>query len=98
MKDAMVVIPQLLTNTVRLQSSNPIEKSLTCIQVIKAGGMETDANYPYTAEDDTCAFNKGEIAAHISNWAYATKTKNETEMQYALYAKGPLSICVDAER
>eukprot|EP01115_Flamella_aegyptia_P010194 TRINITY_DN4477_c0_g3_i1.p1 TRINITY_DN4477_c0_g3~~TRINITY_DN4477_c0_g3_i1.p1 ORF type:complete len:330 (+),score=158.82 TRINITY_DN4477_c0_g3_i1:62-1051(+) len=65
--------------------------------VIKAGGMESETDYPYTAEDGTCQFSKSEVVAHISNWAYATQSKNETEMQVALYNKGPLSICVDAE-
>jgi len=64
--------------------------------VIKAGGMETQMNYPYTGEDDQCSFSSNKVSAHIANWAYATTTKNETEMQAALVAKGPLSICVDA--
>eukprot|EP01119_Soliformovum_irregulare_P008648 TRINITY_DN21751_c0_g1_i1.p1 TRINITY_DN21751_c0_g1~~TRINITY_DN21751_c0_g1_i1.p1 ORF type:complete len:338 (+),score=51.52 TRINITY_DN21751_c0_g1_i1:18-1031(+) len=64
--------------------------------VIKAGGMDTMAAYPYTAEDDTCAFNRSGIAASIKNWAYITQNSNETQMQVGLVSKGPLSICVDA--
>jgi len=33
--------------------------------VIAAGGMDTMTDYPYTAEDDTCAFKSSEIAASI---------------------------------
>jgi len=65
--------------------------------VIAAGGMDTMTDYPYTAEDDTCAFKSSEIAASIKNWTYITQNKNETEMQLKLLANGPLSICVDAE-
>jgi len=64
--------------------------------VISAGGMDTMQEYPYTAEDDTCAF-KTDVAASIKDWTYITKTKNETEMQQKLLTSGPLSICVDAQ-
>jgi len=65
--------------------------------VISAGGMDTMKDYPYTASDDKCAFKADSVAAKISSWTYITKDKNETEMQQKLLAKGPLSICVDAE-
>jgi cathepsin F len=64
--------------------------------VISAGGMDTMASYPYTAEDDTCAFKPTDVGATIKSWTYITKNKNETEMQLKLLANGPLSICVDA--
>jgi len=64
--------------------------------VIKAGGLDTEESYPYTAEDGQCAFKPSAVGAKISNWTYITTTKNETEMQYGLASRGPLSICVDA--
>jgi cathepsin F len=64
--------------------------------VIAAGGMETESDYPYTGEDDTCAFSSSKVAAKIKSWTYITKNMNETEMQYKLFNLGPLSICVDA--
>jgi len=64
---------------------------------MKAGGMETEDNYPYTGEDGTCQFNSKDVVSHIANWTYITTNKNETQMQAGLLAKGPLSICVDAE-
>jgi len=64
--------------------------------VIKAGGMETWNNYPYTGEDDTCNFTKSEVVVTIKNYTYITTDKNETEMQIGLVQRGPLSICVDA--
>jgi len=65
--------------------------------VIQAGGLDSFNDYPYTGEDQNCGFNKTDIVAKITSWAYVTQDKNETEMQYALVAQGPLSICVDAE-
>jgi len=64
--------------------------------VIQAGGLESEKDYPYQAEDDKCAFEKSKVAATIKGWTYITKNKNETEMVQKLYALGPLSICVDA--
>jgi cathepsin F len=64
--------------------------------VIAAGGMETDAAYPYTGEDGKCAFDSSKVVAKITGFTYATQNLNETEMQVKLMAMGPLSICVDA--
>jgi len=65
--------------------------------VMKAGGLETESDYPYTGENGTCMFQKKEVVASIANWTYITQDKNETQMQIGLVAQGPLSICVDAE-
>eukprot|EP01125_Pyxidicula_operculata_P001813 TRINITY_DN11662_c0_g1_i1.p1 TRINITY_DN11662_c0_g1~~TRINITY_DN11662_c0_g1_i1.p1 ORF type:complete len:325 (-),score=87.59 TRINITY_DN11662_c0_g1_i1:41-1015(-) len=64
--------------------------------VIKQGGLDTEASYPYTAEDGTCKFQQSTIGATIKSWTYITQNKNETEMQAKLVALGPQSICVDA--
>lgn len=64
--------------------------------VIKAGGLESESSYPYTAEDGKCQFKPSSVVAKISSWAYITTSKNETEMMAGLASKGPLSICVDA--
>jgi cathepsin F len=65
--------------------------------VISAGGMDTEASYPYQANDGTCQFNAHDVYASISSYKYATKTKNEVEIKTNLVAWAPLSICVDAE-
>jgi len=65
--------------------------------VISAGGLETEADYPYTASNDDCSFDKSKVAVTISDWKYATQSQDESEMQTALINWGPLSICVDAE-
>jgi len=64
--------------------------------VIKAGGLEPFADYPYAGVDQKCKFNAKDISVSISNWSYVTQDHNETQMQVASYAQGPLSICVDA--
>jgi len=65
--------------------------------IINAGGLETDSKYPYTASDGKCSFDPSKIKVTISNWKYATQSKDEHAMQKVLVNSGPLSICVDAE-
>jgi len=64
--------------------------------VISAGGLETLADYPYTAQDGQCQFNAGEISRSISSWQYVTTDKDESQMQQFTYTTGPPSVCVDA--
>jgi len=63
---------------------------------VEANGLESEASYPYAPSDDTCSFNRSRVVATISGFHYATTTANETQMQVAMYTKGPLSVCVDA--
>jgi cathepsin F len=65
--------------------------------VMSEGGMEDDSDYPYTAQDGTCNFQKNLVKVTITNWQYATSNSDETTMQSNLVSWGPLSICVDAE-
>jgi len=65
--------------------------------MISAGGVEPEKDYPYTGEDGTCSFNRGEVAATISNWKYGTQNADEHVLQNNLVSIAPLSICVDAE-
>ena len=54
--------------------------------VIKAGGMELETSYPYVAKDTKCTAEPSKFVAKISGYKWATKTKNETEMQAAVYS------------
>jgi len=65
--------------------------------VISAGGMDTEASYPYKAVNEACHFKQEDVFAKISSFKYATKTKNEEEMKEATASVAPLSICVDAQ-
>jgi len=73
--------------------------------VIRAGGLEPWADYPYTSgagNSGYCKFDKADIVASITNWAWVSRSDaktpngNETAMLYGSYQYGPLSICVDA--
>jgi len=65
--------------------------------MISAGGVETEADYPYTAEDGSCHFDKKKVACVVDSWKYVTQSKDESAMQAYAYANSPLSVCVDAE-
>jgi len=64
--------------------------------VIGAGGLESLADYPYTAQDGYCQFQSSLIARSISSWQYVTQSQNEQQMQQFTYSTGPPSVCVDA--
>ena len=53
-------------------------------------------SYPYTAKDGTCKAKTSLEVAKITGYKWATKNKNESAMQVAVYNVAPLSICVDA--
>jgi C1A family cysteine protease len=66
--------------------------------VMSAGGLETEADYPYTSgggDTGSCKF-QNKIAATIDGFEYATTNRNETAMQVYMQAHAPLAICVDA--
>jgi len=65
--------------------------------VIGAGGIETEADYPYTAQDGTCNFNSADIECTVASWKYVTQSQDENAMQNFCYSNSPLSVCVDAE-
>jgi cathepsin F len=62
-----------------------------------AGGVETESDYPYTAEDDTCAFV---IAKAVKDVKVVDKVVNkemdEKEMKEFLFKNGPLAIALNA--
>jgi len=64
--------------------------------VISAGGLETYKEYPYTAKDGKCAFQKSLIAHSISKWQYVTRVRSVSQIQSFTYSTGPPSVCVDA--
>jgi len=64
--------------------------------LISAGGQESYAAYPYTAENTPCDFNSQYIVAKPTSWTYVTNSEDESQMVNYLVANGPLSVCVDA--
>jgi len=76
--------------------------------VIKEGGLESEASYPYTAKDGTCKFNTSKVVSTISSYKWAIPPCNtasthncdnqdEAGLLDFVRTHGPVSICVDAE-
>jgi C1A family cysteine protease len=65
--------------------------------VQSAGGMDTEASYPYTAgesgEGGNCAFDATKVAAKITGYK---SVNGESGLYTQLSTSGPASICVDA--
>lgn len=70
--------------------------------VMSAGGLETEAAYPYRSGDGStghCAEVRSKLVAKFDGFDRITSAHNlnETAMMVYLYEQAPLSICVDAE-
>jgi len=61
--------------------------------IISQGGQDTEASYPYTGEDGTCASSSGTIGATISQVKGPISSEN---LMYSQLQTTPLSICADA--
>jgi len=63
------------------------------------GGLETEAEYPYTGVTGTCELSNGQASAgsvKISTWKLVSGFFDEHAMQAGLISIAPLSVCVDA--
>ena len=58
------------------------------------GGLETESDYPYDAQDEKCHFNKNKIKATVVSGLNITS--NETQMAQWLVKNGPMSIGINA--
>ena len=60
------------------------------------GGLDTEASYPYTADDGSCAYNKTEAGGYVSKTHNVTS--GDMDALYNAIAKvGPISVAIDAE-
>ncbi|KAI3777465.1 hypothetical protein L1987_47265 [Smallanthus sonchifolius] len=62
--------------------------------ILKAGGLQKEADYPYTGKDGTCKFDNSKIAASVSN--FSVITTDEDQIAANLVAYGPLAIGINA--
>lgn len=62
--------------------------------IIKNGGLESEADYPYEGYNDKCKFDRTKIVASINNFTFIAKTADQ--MQAWIVKNGPLSIAADA--
>jgi cathepsin L len=60
-----------------------------------AGGIDTEASYPYEAQDDTCRFNKANVGATLKGFV-DIPSGDENALQAAVATIGPISVAMDA--
>jgi len=60
-----------------------------------AGGLDTEASYPYTAHTGTCAYKPASSGANLTSWVDITRG-SEGELQQAVATIGPVSVAIDA--
>jgi cathepsin L len=63
--------------------------------VIKNNGIDSEASYPYTAEDGTCHYSASNRAATISSY-HDIPSGSESALTSASYSVGPISVAIDA--
>jgi len=64
--------------------------------VIKNGGIDTEASYPYTAMDASCTYNASNSGANFTS--YVAIGKGDTSgLLHASGTVGPISVAIDAE-
>ena len=57
-------------------------------------GIDTEASYPYQAEDETCQFKRKSVGATVVSWVDIA-SGNETALQVATANVGPISVAID---
>jgi len=62
--------------------------------IIKAGGQDTEASYPYKGYAEKCKFSKANIGAKITSYQQVAHDPDQMAAQVANV--GPLSVAVDA--
>jgi len=63
--------------------------------VITAGGIDTEAAYPYAGVDQDCAFDPKKVGAQLSNWTGLPN--DEVKIAAALVTAGPVSVALNAD-
>jgi cathepsin L len=62
--------------------------------IMQNKGIDTEASYPYTAEDGTCSYSTANIGATITNYTNVA-TGSESDLQTKT-SVGPTSVAIDA--
>ena len=63
--------------------------------IIKNGGIDTEASYPYTAENGKCHFSASNVGATISSFKDIPR-ENCDSLKSAVAGVGPISVAMDA--
>jgi len=64
--------------------------------IIANKGVDTEASYPYTAEDGTCSFNAANVGATLKSYVNVM-SGNETDLLLKAVV-GPTSVAIDASQ
>jgi len=72
------------------------EPSASYSYLIGAGGLESEADYPYTNSNGTCKFNASKVVAGTRPTGYTSIPRIEAQLINALNI-GPPSVCVAAD-
>lgn len=59
------------------------------------GGLESEADYPYKAEDERCRFKRAEVKADLSG-CKDIPSQEESALMEAVGSDGPVSVAIDA--
>lgn len=63
--------------------------------ILKNGGLDTEASYPYQGMDGKCRYSASNIGATVTGHVDIIKD-NETDLQTAVGTVGPVSVAIDA--
>jgi len=64
--------------------------------IISNNGIDTEASYPYTAQDGTCSFNAANVGSTLKSYSNVA-SGDETALQNSVY-QGPTSVAIDASQ
>jgi cathepsin L len=64
--------------------------------IIDNKGIDTEASYPYTAQDGTCNFNSANVGATLTGYTNVNSGDENDLLTKA--AKGPTSVAIDASQ
>ncbi|MBN3315584.1 CATK protein, partial [Atractosteus spatula] len=62
--------------------------------IIKNGGIQAEATYPYAMQDQNCTADKSKIVATLSDWKFLP-VGDEQALQDALVTIGPVAVAID---
>ncbi|XP_042010749.1 cysteine proteinase 15A-like [Salvia splendens] len=62
--------------------------------ILKAGGVQTEKDYPYTGVDGQCKFNQNGIVAGVSN--FSVVSLDDDQIAANLVKHGPLAVGINA--
>ena len=61
----------------------------------EAGGIQSDATYPYKAIEKTCTFNTSDVVVRVCGFV-TIPSGNESVLQQAVALIGPVATAIDA--